>query len=358
MTRPSANDPSERFEPQAAGAMARMFDDVTPRYDLLNRLMTAGQDGSWRAAMWRAIPPSAARVLDLCTGNGVSLPGLQRPGRLVLGMDVSLGMLERAAATLPDLGWAPRLVCADAFRLPLADGSLDAITIAFGMRNLRPHDAALAEIRRVLAPGGTLAVLEATAPGKGPASGFHAFHLRHMVPLLGRLSSDPSAYRYLSQSIFEFGDGTAFERELAAAGFEIRASRSFLFGATRLWEARRVAGGRRSEGTAGSGENPTARPSALQIARGRGESHGETPQVEASWEREWRIWTAAQALISAALTAALLWGILQFAKSSPDLPLDSFQRRGLWVLLVGGAVGFLARTVLLGLRLTGPALRR
>ncbi len=77
-----------------------------------------------------------------------------------------------------------------------------------------------------------------------------------------------------------------------------------------------------------------------------------------AWEREWRTWTAAQALISAALTAALVWGVLQFAKSSPGLPLDAWQRRGLWALLVGGAIGFLGRTVLLGLRLTGPALRR
>src|SRR5207249_2140215 len=108
---------------------------------------------------------------------GASLTGLQRPGRVVLGMDVSLGMLQRAAAALPEAGWTPRLVCADAFRLPLGDASLDAVTIAFGVRNLRPRAEALAEIRRVLRPAGTLAVLEATAPRPGRGLGLHAFHV-------------------------------------------------------------------------------------------------------------------------------------------------------------------------------------
>src|SRR6185369_4402283 len=86
-----------RFRPHAAQPMAEMFDDVSGRYDLLNTLLSMGQDRAWRRAMWREVPARARAVLDLCTGSGVSLPGLRRPGRLVIGVDVSLRMLERAA---------------------------------------------------------------------------------------------------------------------------------------------------------------------------------------------------------------------------------------------------------------------
>src|SRR5438034_11040968 len=92
----SPTPPAERFRPHAAREMASMFDGVTGRYDLLNRLMTLGQDAGWRAMLARQVPPRARVVLDLCTGNGVSLAGLTRTGRLVVGIDVSLGMLERA----------------------------------------------------------------------------------------------------------------------------------------------------------------------------------------------------------------------------------------------------------------------
>ena len=136
--------------------IAGMFDDVSGRYDFLNRVMSLGQDGAWREAMWRAVPEGAHHVVDLCTGSGVSLTGLRRPGRLVVGVDASLGMLEHAAELERPTGWAPRLVCSDAFRLPLRADSIDAITVAFGMRNLRPRADALREIARVLRPGGTL----------------------------------------------------------------------------------------------------------------------------------------------------------------------------------------------------------
>jgi demethylmenaquinone methyltransferase/2-methoxy-6-polyprenyl-1,4-benzoquinol methylase len=122
----------------AVRELAGMFDDVSGRYDLLNSMMTLGQDRAWRAAMWRAVPQAAGVVLDLCTGSGVSLGGLRRPGRTLLGVDASLRMLELAADEHGPWGWAPRLACADAFRLPFRDGALDAVTIAFGMRRNWP----------------------------------------------------------------------------------------------------------------------------------------------------------------------------------------------------------------------------
>src|SRR5262249_22076539 len=148
-------------------------------------------------------------------------------------------MLREALARSGSLGWAPRLAASDAFHLPLRDQSLDAVTIAFGVRNLRPRGEALTELARVIKPQGTLAVLEATAPRRGWFAPFHAFHLRRIIPLAGRLSPDPSAYGYLSRSIFEFGSGDSFERDLDAAGFSVLARRPFMMGATSLWTCRR-----------------------------------------------------------------------------------------------------------------------
>ena len=275
-------------------------------------------------------------VLDLCTGSGVSLGGLPRPGRLVLGADASLEMLRLAADEQAPRGWAPRLVCADAFRLPLRDGSLDAVTIGFGMRNLRPRPAALAELARVLRPGGTLAVLEATAPRPGPFAPLHAFYARRIIPLLGRLSPEPAAYRYLSESIFDFGTGEEFERDLAAAGFRVTLAEAYLFGAARLWAAQRLTAGGLQDArfVAGNRVDSTTRP--------------------AGWELEWRWWTAAQAILSTALAGSLVWALAAWVKWRPSLSLEPWQAAGLWLLILAGLAGFLARSAVLLLRLLGP----
>ena len=342
MPPPVPQDAPGRFAPHAAREMASMFDDVSGRYDLLNRLMTLGRDRAWRAEMWRAVPEASRTVLDLCTGNGVSLPGLRRPGRLVLGIDVSFAMLAQALERFGRIGWAPRLVAADAFRLPLRAACVDAITIAFGVRNLRPRREALEEIARVLRPGGTLAVLEATAPGSGWFAPLHSFHLRHLVPLAGRLSPDPSAYGYLSRSIFEFGSGSEFERDLDSAGFDVTGRRAFLMGATRLWVGRR-----RALESAGALHNAS-----FPVVRA-----GEMPQSSTAREREWRWWVGAQLATSIAVLAALIYGSWTYRQVSVDLPLPPWQRGGLGALLVVGILGFVARTAVLAARLLGPPQR-
>jgi demethylmenaquinone methyltransferase/2-methoxy-6-polyprenyl-1,4-benzoquinol methylase len=354
MSDPSSRGPGERFAPRAARPLGAMFDGVASRYDLLNRLLSLGQDRAWRAAMWRAVPRDARTVLDLCTGNGVSLPGLARRGRLVLGMDVSLGMLGAAAAHLPGGGWAPRLVAADAFRLPLRAGAVDAVTVAFGMRNLRPASEAIAEIARVLAPGGTLVVLEGVAPAGGATAGLHRFWLARMVPMLGRLSPDPSAYEYLSRSIFEFGDGASFERDLAAGSFAVAGRERFLFGATRLWVARRTAAAGAAVGREGGDSIPSEPRPALQNDRPEGVRRGILAHPPSFKEREWRAWTRVQAATSATLAVALAWALVEFAKYRFALPLEGWQRGALWVLIGAGVAFFLARAVLLFLRLGRP----
>jgi demethylmenaquinone methyltransferase/2-methoxy-6-polyprenyl-1,4-benzoquinol methylase len=328
--------------------MAGMFDAVTPRYELLNSLMTLGQDRTWRAALARCVPESAAVCIDLCTGDGASLPGLRRPGRTVIGIDVSLGMLE-AATDWRTAGWGPRLVCADAFHLPVPDEAVDAITIAFGIRNLRPRAQALAEAARVLRPGGTLAVLEATAPAGGPFAPFHRLHLKHAVPLLGRLSPDPSAYQYLSRSIFEFGSGEEFERELDAAGFSIGTRHSYLLGATRLWAARR---------RPPAGQIAAIRPPGVQDAIGFGPDEPADPGGPRTLDHEWRVWGATQLVITLGLGVALGWAAVVMAKLGSALPFEAWQRRLAWFLIVGGLALVVVRIVALSLRLLGPPPRR
>ena len=340
MSEPTASD---RFRPHAVRELSGMFDDVSGRYDLLNRIMSLGQDRAWRSAMWRMVPAEAHAVLDLCTGSGVSLPGLRRPGRLVLGVDVSLGMLAVAAGRQNPLGWAPRLVCADGFRLPIGDGTLDAITIAFGIRNLRPLDEALKELHRVLRPGGTLVVLEAAAPARGPFAPFHGFYLRHLVPLAGRLSPDPTAYRYLSQSVFEFGAGPPFERALADARFSVVTRRSFLAGATRLWATRR-------SGEPTDQKVPRPGGNRVQIARPGTEDGVNVPSSVDPREGEWRLWTGVQLALAAALTAAFGYALWVLRNSGDALPLAGWHRGVAWVLVVGGLVVFGIRSIRLALR--------
>jgi demethylmenaquinone methyltransferase/2-methoxy-6-polyprenyl-1,4-benzoquinol methylase len=289
-------------------------------------------------------------VLDLCTGSGVSLAGLRRPGRLVLGVDASLRMLEVAAGRQNPFGWAPRLVCADAFRLPIADRSLEAMTIAFGIRNLRPLDEALREIRRVLAPGGTLVVLEAAAPAPGPFAPIHAFYLRHLVPLAGRLSPDPSAYQYLSRSVFEFGAGPEFESALGQAGFRVVAGRSFLAGATRLWVAER--------GTEGGQFLPGPGRDRMQIARPGARDGVNVPSGSPGRTGEWRLWTGVQLGLSLALTVSFIWALTILVNSQFQLPLAGWHRSLAWLLVTGGLVAFGVRTAILALRFLSPGPRR
>jgi demethylmenaquinone methyltransferase/2-methoxy-6-polyprenyl-1,4-benzoquinol methylase len=326
---------TDRFKPNAAREMASMFDDVSPRYDFLNAVMTLGQDSAWREAMWRRVPGEARTVLDLCTGSGVSLTGLRRVGRTVLGIDVSVGMLRVAADTHARGGWSPRLACADAFALPLRASALDAVTIAFGIRNLRPRRDALAEIARVLKPGGRLIVLEAAAPAPGPLAPFARGWIRYAIPFAGRLSGDPSAYRYLSRSIFEFGAGPEFEADLAASGFTRLEARSFLMGATRLWVAER---------DSALGQKPTARSASVHDAtapQGVLTRRDTTYDAQASERGTWRL---LQAITSTGLAVALGSALAVWLKLRHDLPLTPPQRLLTWVLIVAGLVFFAVRS--------------
>ncbi len=318
-------EPPDRFDPNATDAMARMFDGVSPRYRLLNRILSMGQDTAWRKTMWEAVPADARVVLDLCTGDGSSLPGLRRPGRLVVGLDASFGMLEQAESDHGGGGWAPRLVCGDAFRLPIRDAAVDAVTIAFGIRNLRPQPDALAELARVMRPGATLIVLEATAPPTGTFAPLHRCYLTYVVPLLGRLSPDPTAYEYLGKSVLEFGAGTAFTAAAEQRGFTWRFTRPFLLGATRLWVAR-------APDNRWHGSEPD-----VQTARLGDSARGEMPTQTPAGATEQRIWDGVQAALSIALAVALAVALRMVFNPALDIPLRG-PNRGLLIVLTAGGI--------------------
>jgi demethylmenaquinone methyltransferase/2-methoxy-6-polyprenyl-1,4-benzoquinol methylase len=208
--------------PEAA-AVRSMFDRIAPRYDLLNRVLSAGTDVRWRR---RAVdflelgPP--LRVLDLCSGTAdLLIEGLGRDARSRgLGVDLSHGMLLRGATKLRRLGLERRgrLAGGDATALPVAAAAFDAALVAFGIRNVADPLAALREVHRALRPGGRFVVLEFSMP-RGVLGAGYRLYFRHVLPRLGGLISDGSAYSYLPASVARFPSPEAFAALLGEAGF-------------------------------------------------------------------------------------------------------------------------------------------
>jgi demethylmenaquinone methyltransferase/2-methoxy-6-polyprenyl-1,4-benzoquinol methylase len=183
------------------GQVRAMFDRIAGPYDLMNSVMTAGLHHRWReraADLARVGPGSHA--LDVATGTGDLAIELARRGADVVGSDFSPGMLEVARRKAPGLRWEQ----GNALALPYADGSFDAATVGFGARNFSDLERGLAEMARVVRPGGRVVVLEITTPQRPPLSTFFALWFDRVVPLLGRLADEPEAYTYLPSSVKRF----------------------------------------------------------------------------------------------------------------------------------------------------------
>jgi demethylmenaquinone methyltransferase/2-methoxy-6-polyprenyl-1,4-benzoquinol methylase len=226
--------------------IAGMFDAIAPRYDLLNHLLSAGLDRRWRARAIESLDlASGARVLDLCTGTGdlaVSAAG-SRTGVSVVGVDFAAQMLRLADEKLGALNLrrAIRLVRGDATKIPLAEGSCDAATIGFGIRNVIEPVRALQEIARVLRPGGRLAILEFGEPRVPAIRTMYAWYFRYMLPLVGRaVSKHRSAYSYLPASVGTFPPATEFAKTIAATGFSQVRAVPLTFGVVYLYVAERT----------------------------------------------------------------------------------------------------------------------
>ncbi|MBM4326776.1 MAG: bifunctional demethylmenaquinone methyltransferase/2-methoxy-6-polyprenyl-1,4-benzoquinol methylase UbiE [Deltaproteobacteria bacterium] len=208
----TALEKNPRNEPNHARrirAVRRMFTDISPRYDLLNRIMSARQDVRWRRFAVARVPAEASRVLDVATGTGDLAIDLAsaRPDVTVFGVDFTEPMLRRAEAKTAERGLSRRISYAigDALRLPFADREFDAVTVAFGIRNMPDRRSALAEMMRVVKPGGKVITLEMTFPKNLKLRRFFVWYLNRVIPALGGIiSGNPQAYRYLPDSIQDF----------------------------------------------------------------------------------------------------------------------------------------------------------
>jgi demethylmenaquinone methyltransferase/2-methoxy-6-polyprenyl-1,4-benzoquinol methylase len=188
---------SGRLSPEGVRSM---FDRIAPVYDLMNRVMTAGLDQRWRRLAAEAAVQPGDRVLDGCCGTGdLAVAAVRLGAAKVVGLDFSPRMLERARRKSDSVQW----VEGDLLALPFEAARFDAATVGFGVRNVADLPGALTELRRVLVPGGRLAILEITTP-KGVLAPFFRLWFEHVVPLLGRLFKGGAAYSYLPASVRRF----------------------------------------------------------------------------------------------------------------------------------------------------------
>ncbi|MBC7794912.1 MAG: bifunctional demethylmenaquinone methyltransferase/2-methoxy-6-polyprenyl-1,4-benzoquinol methylase UbiE [Clostridia bacterium] len=221
------------------GGSGVMFDRIAQRYDRLNRIMSFGMDRSWRTKLVRAMKiPVNARVLDVATGTAdvaIAVADTHQDSHVV-GLDPSANMLAVGQTKIASYGERIRLVQGDAQALPFANAAFDACCISFGIRNVPDRAKGLAEMIRVVKPGGRVVVLELGEPtGGGPMACFARLHVHHVVPRLGAFLSKAPEYRYLQKSIAAFPPADAFAQMMRTAGLQEITVKRLAFGAAHIY---------------------------------------------------------------------------------------------------------------------------
>jgi demethylmenaquinone methyltransferase/2-methoxy-6-polyprenyl-1,4-benzoquinol methylase len=225
--------------------VSAMFDQVAERYDLINDVLSAGQDRRWRTAVARAADAGPGElVLDLAAGTGTSSRALTGAGARCVACDFSLGMLrtgrQRAGTGRPAATVA--FTAGDALALPFRDCAFDVVTMSFGLRNVADPGAALAELLRVTRPGGRLVICEFSHLPDRRADAVYEWYLARALPLIaGRLSRNPQAYSYLAESIAGWPDQRQLAGQIQAAGWRSVRWRNLSLGIAALHTARRPA---------------------------------------------------------------------------------------------------------------------
>jgi demethylmenaquinone methyltransferase/2-methoxy-6-polyprenyl-1,4-benzoquinol methylase len=219
---------------EKAAAVETMFDRIAGRYDLLNRLLTFGLDIGWRRRTVSSLDlPRRSVVLDVACGTGDLCRDLQHAGYKAIGVDFSAGMLAAARTNAP-------LVRGDALGLPVRDGAVDALTCGFALRNFTDLPPFFSECARVVRPGGRIAFLEVAVPTSPLLRGGHAFYFGRVVPFIGGLLSDRTAYRYLPESTRYLPSPGDLATRLAGAGFTAIRRELLGVGAAQLITAERA----------------------------------------------------------------------------------------------------------------------
>ena len=205
------------------GEVKSMFNNIAPRYDLLNHLLSFGIDKLWRRRAiktLKAINPS--HIIDVATGTGdFAIKAHSMLNCKVTGTDLSAGMLEVAKQKVADKGLADMIELqeADSEQLPFSDNTFDAVTVAFGVRNYENLDKGLTEMARVIKPGARMVILEFSKPTSFPFKQIYTFYFKNILPTMGgAISHDKKAYEYLPQSVLAFPDGEEFEAHMITAG--------------------------------------------------------------------------------------------------------------------------------------------
>jgi demethylmenaquinone methyltransferase/2-methoxy-6-polyprenyl-1,4-benzoquinol methylase len=213
---------------EKARAVRRLFDTISPRYDLVNRVMTFGMDVGWRRRTVRELRlPGRALVLDLACGTGDLCRELSSAGYRPVGVDFSHGMLRAARTDAP-------LVEADILRLPVRDGAADGVTCGFALRNVVSLEGFFRETARVVRPSGRVALLDVSEPDNVMLRAGNAVYFRRIVPVIGGLLSDADAYRYLPRSTAYLPPSDKMLRMLRQAGFPDAVRHQLTGGLTQL----------------------------------------------------------------------------------------------------------------------------
>lgn len=216
--------------------VSEMFDAVAPKYDQTNDLLSFGQSRIWRKSVRKLVSPtSGQRILDLAAGTGTSSMALTGPGISVVAADFSKGMLAEGRKRHPELEFA----FADAMALPFKNSEFDTATISFGIRNVNKVDVALAEMLRVLKPGGKLVICEFSHV-RGVLGVLYRGYLRYLLPLVAKaIARNSPAYSYLGESIEAWPDQRSFASQIANAGFSEVGYKNLSFGVVAIHHAKK-----------------------------------------------------------------------------------------------------------------------
>ena len=221
-----------------------MFDDISPKYDLLNHLLSANIDKLWRRKVIRMLEKRQPKtILDIATGTAdFAIAASKIKDSMITGIDISEGMLEVGRKKVLKLGLSSKieLIKADSESLPFDTGCFDAAIVAFGVRNFENLRKGLTEIQRVLKPGGEFYILEFSKPAKFPIKQLYQFYFNKVLPFIGGLvSNNKKAYTYLPDSVNEFPDGLKFLSILADTGFVEMSHHEQTFGIATIYMARK-----------------------------------------------------------------------------------------------------------------------